>query len=71
MPRIEGKTASNALKAGNNSGMLYLKEEKRTLDVLRTPGKNVVERKQAVNDWALASLKLRIAEGKPGGGVLR
>ena len=71
MPRIEGKTASNALKAGNNAGMQYLKSEKRTLETLKTPGKTTVERKQAVNDWALASLKLRLAESAPGGGVLR
>ena len=71
MPRIDGKTASDALKAGNNAGMLYRKEEKRVLTELKTPGKNSVERKQAVNDWALACHKLRIAESKPDGSILR
>ena len=43
MPSLDGKTASAALRAGNNAGMLYKRMEKSTLESLKREEKKVLD----------------------------
>jgi hypothetical protein len=63
--RISGKTSSDALKSGNNAGMLFLKEAKRIEPTFQQ------DRKQATREYTEALWKLRIAEKSSNGDVLR
>jgi hypothetical protein len=63
MPLLNGKSASDMLKAGNNAGMNHKKVEKKTLNTLNTATASR-DRQQAVNDYTLSLHKLRAAEKK-------
>ena len=63
--RISGKTSSDALKSGNNAGMLFLKEAKRIEPTFQQ------DRKQATREYTEALWKLRVAEKSSNGDVLR
>ena len=63
--RIGGKLASDALKAGVNAGMLYLKESKAILPMFQTSSHEATSR---IID---ARTKLRDAETSIVGNVLR
>ena len=54
--RISGKSASDALKKGNNAGMLFKKEAKAATNV---------------TEYRTALQKLRVAESGPKGDSLR
>jgi hypothetical protein len=54
--RITGKQASGAFKEGNNAGMNYKKDTKKTKTLLKTAPK------QAVRHHTRALTKLRVAE---------
>ena len=63
--RISGKTSSDAFKAGNNAGMLFLKEAKRIEPTFQQ------DRKQATREYVNALQNLRTAEKSSNGDVLR
>jgi hypothetical protein len=65
--RISGKKASDALKSGNNAGMLYKKEIKEA-SVSHAQTNNT---REYVRQSTMAMHKLRIAEKQPNGDCLR
>lgn len=65
--RISGKKASDALKSGNNAGMLYKKEIKSaSIEHSKTH-----DTREYVRQTVMAQHKLRIAEKKSNGDSLR
>jgi hypothetical protein len=63
--RMNGKIASDALKSGNNSGMLYLKQTKAIAPLF------VTSPLEAVRQVSLARAHLRVAEKAVRGDLLR
>jgi hypothetical protein len=63
--RISGKRASDALKAGNNAGMNFLKEAKRIEPMFAQ------DRHAAVRQYTNALYTLRISEKGANGDVLK
>ena len=63
--RMNGKIASDALKLGNNAGMVYLKQSKAIAPLFTTSPQ------EAVRQTSLALTHLRVAEKATNGDLLR
>jgi hypothetical protein len=64
MLRLDGKSASAALRAGNNAGMLFKKEEKRAIETIKTCGRSTGAAKKALNNYAAAAFRLAMEDHK-------